>query len=245
MAANRHFETGGPVPPSAVQSTSSLKLPLATLGLVSLIGAVFMIQHSYFTPDYLRQHHWYAVPTDVGRAVAIFLDSGTLMPLAGAVEGFFTALFLHSSPGLVAGNMLFLAVLGAIVEWRAGSAKMLFIFIAGGVVGEIMPGIVEQVLPYAHAAASYGASPGVFALAGAYLYLWWTDTRRQGKTRFPLALSVVAFLVLKDVMAIVLSTPDSYAHSSHIGGLIFGVLLAFLLNRKTAPALTGKNSFLH
>lgn len=222
--------------------TSGRGLPRITLALACTIGAIFMLQQAYLPPEYLRQHHFYAVPSDLVTAFKMALDGASVMPLFQVMGGFFTALLLHSSQGLLLGNLLFLLLLGSQVEWRLGGWKTLAVFIAGGVLGELTLALVQVVAPAFQAVASAsqavatsGASPGIYALAGAFLATWWHECRKRQRINFPISLSLVAFVVLKDVMAIVIGTPDTFAHSSHMGGLMSGLLLSWFLSREQQP----------
>jgi membrane associated rhomboid family serine protease len=222
---------------TATKPTPKQPLPWATLLLTAIITAAFTLQQDYLPAQWLRAHHFYAVPMDIMTALQIFQDSGSPWHLAGASGGFFSALFLHSTTGLFLGNLLFLGLLGAGVEPRLGAWRTLLIFVAGGVAGEITYGLVEQValagqvVPYSYKPwATIGASPGLFALAGAYLHLWWSDISRTGKLVFPLGVSVVACMILRDVLSMVYFTTATSAHSSHAGGLLAGLALAWLLS---------------
>jgi len=152
-----------------------------------------------------------------------------------------THAFLHGGILHLAGNMLFLLVFGA----RVNSA-----------IGNILTAILYPILAVAAALthlASMGAQPptpmlgasgAVMGLAGAYLMLYPVQKiymviwMRWGLI-FGFRLSykyfalrgfwVVLFYIMFDVIAVSLMVTTGTAHWAHIGGLLWGFILAFVL----------------
>ncbi|NIP23846.1 MAG: rhomboid family intramembrane serine protease [Phycisphaerae bacterium] len=152
-----------------------------------------------------------------------------------------THAFLHGGILHLAGNMLFLLVFGS----RVNSA-----------IGNILTVILYPILAVAAALthlASMGAEPptpmlgasgAVMGLAGAYLLLYPVHKvymviwMRWGLIMgFHLSYKyfalrgfwVVLFYIAFDVIAVSLLLASSTAHWAHIGGFVFGVVLAFIL----------------
>lgn len=152
-----------------------------------------------------------------------------------------THAFLHGGILHLAGNMLFLLVFGS----RVNAA-----------IGNILTAILYPILAIAAAltqlatmgagppSAMLGASGAVMGLAGAYLLLYPVHKiymviwMRWGLI-FGFKLSykyfalrgfwVVLFYIAFDVIAVSLLLATGTAHWAHIGGLIWGIVLAFVL----------------
>jgi membrane associated rhomboid family serine protease/DNA-directed RNA polymerase subunit RPC12/RpoP len=152
-----------------------------------------------------------------------------------------THAFLHGGILHLAGNMLFLLVFGS----RVNAA-----------IGNILTAVLYPVLAIAAAlthlatmgadppSAMLGASGAVMGLAGAYLLLYpvhkiymviWMRWGllmgfRLSYKYFALrGFWVVLFYIAFDVIAVSLMMTTGTAHWAHIGGLIWGIVLAFIL----------------
>jgi len=152
-----------------------------------------------------------------------------------------THAFLHGGILHLAGNMLFLLVFGS----RVNSA-----------IGNILTVILYPILAIAAAltqlatmgagppSAMLGASGAVMGLAGAYLLLYpvhkiYMVIWMRWGLLFGFRLSykyfalrgfwVVLFYIMFDVIAVSLMMTTGTAHWAHIGGLIWGIVLAFVL----------------
>lgn len=151
-----------------------------------------------------------------------------------------THAFLHGSILHLAGNMLFLLVLGS----RVNAA-----------IGNILTAILYPVLAVAAALthlATMGAEPptpmlgasgAVMGLAGAYLLLYpvhkiymviWLRALFIGfrllyKCFSVWGFCVVLFYIMFDIIALILTAKTGTAHWAHIGGLVLGFVIAFVL----------------
>jgi membrane associated rhomboid family serine protease len=151
-----------------------------------------------------------------------------------------THALLHGGIIHLVGNMLFLVVLGS----RVNAA-----------IGNILTAILYPVLAVAAALthlATMGAEPptpmlgasgAVMGLAGAYLLLYpvhkiymaiWLRAPISGfrllYKAFPVpGFCVVLFYIMFDVIALILTARTGTAHWAHIGGLISGFVIAFVL----------------
>lgn len=150
-----------------------------------------------------------------------------------------THAFLHAGIMHLAGNMLFLLVFGS----RVNAA-------IGNIATAILYPILAVAAAMAHLASMgaqpptpmLGASGAVMGLAGAYLLLYPINKvymviwLRWGLIRgFHLSFKcfalrgfwVVLFYIMFDVIAVSLAADDGTAHWAHIGGLLWGFVIAF------------------
>ena len=142
----------------------------------------------------------------------------------------FTSMFLHFGFEHLFNNMLLLFFLGEIIENRLGSVRYLFIYLLGGVLGNLLSLWMDLKLPINQMPISAGASGAVFALIGATAYLLILNKGR---------LEGVSFSRL--LLLIVLSIWDGARNptidgAAHIGGLIAGFLLTLIVYRKREAA---------
>lgn len=151
-----------------------------------------------------------------------------------------TSIFLHAGWLHVAGNMLFLWVFGDNVEDQLGHVAYAAFFLAGGVVAALVQGLMDT----ASVVPVVGASGAVAAVLGAYIRFY---PRATVTVSFPvlffLPLPVPAVLMIgvwfvQNVLAgfaTVGSAADpgvGVAWFAHIGGFLFGLLVAVMLPRR-------------
>ncbi len=152
-----------------------------------------------------------------------------------------TCAFLHSGPIHLAGNMLFLLILGSRVNALIGNiwTAILYPVLAAAA------GIAQMVASRnAHLYPMIGASGAVMGLAGMYLVFFpihqvhmaaWirlgllTGFRLHYKAFIVRGIWVVLFYIAFDVFYTALGLKDGVAHWAHLGGFIAGVVLAVLL----------------
>lgn len=147
-----------------------------------------------------------------------------------------TAVFLHGGWLHILGNMLFLWVFADNIEDRLGRAGFLLFYLAGGAAASIVQGLIDptSVVPVV------GASGAVSAALGAYL-VWFPRSTIHVVIPFFILLfiplPVPAFVMiglwfLQNLFAgyatIVdtASTGGGVAWFAHIGGFVFGALVA-------------------
>jgi membrane associated rhomboid family serine protease len=153
----------------------------------------------------------------------------------------FTHALLHNDILHLAGNMIFLLVLGTRVNALIGNLKTAIVYpllaVAGGV-GHLLSTRGEPAAPM------LGASGAVMGLAGMYLVLFplyrihmtiwlrlglFTGFRLLFKIFALRGFLVVLFFIAFDVLATLLKSPDHVAHWAHLGGFITGALVALVL----------------
>lgn len=149
-----------------------------------------------------------------------------------------TSAFLHADPIHLAGNLLFLTVFGSRVNALVGNTLTLLLY-----------PVLAAASAFAHGAAMrdenwhplLGASGAISGLAGMYLIFfpihkvhmaaWWRWGWLQG---FHLSMKiwpvtgvyVVMFFYAFDFVYIAMSVDDGVAYWAHVGGFLFGIVLA-------------------
>jgi membrane associated rhomboid family serine protease len=151
-----------------------------------------------------------------------------------------TAMFLHGSWDHILGNMLFLAVFGKNVEDAFGHLRYLVFYFVGGFVAMMAQTLMT--LLFADAAAgrvpNLGASGAIAAVLGAYFVLYPKSKVFGLATIIPVTVSAWIFLgfwflyqLFEANYGLFSSTANGggVAFFAHVGGFIFGVLVAKLL----------------
>jgi len=142
------------------------------------------------------------------------------LTLGGQYWRLITAMFLHFDIAHLLSNMLSLYAIGSIIEKAFGRGRFLLIYFGSG----LGAGLIST---FYHAwkgtpAVCAGASGAIFGLAGALVCLAvfrLTEAYGVDSRRVPLAI----------IASVVMSATGSTDNAAHIGGLIFGFLLALLL----------------
>jgi rhomboid protease GluP len=150
----------------------------------------------------------------------------------------FTAMFLHGSLLHIASNMWALFNLGLLAEILYGRRNYIFLYLIAGLGGSVLSVLWHPQV------VGVGASGAIFGIAGALL----PALKFQKNPRISMALkgalkSIFLFVVLNLVLGATLPVIDNAAH---IGGLLTGLVVGFLLpsytveeeRRRTGQALT-------
>lgn len=136
---------------------------------------------------------------------------------------FLSYAFLHDGLGHLAGNMLTLAVLGPLVQARAGQGVFLAIYFLsaiGGAAGfALLSGSPQPVV---------GASGALFGLAGALLFRDWSGRRGAGRSPWPVACMILFLIALNVGMWWMLD--GVLAWETHLAGFVTGWLVAAALS---------------
>ena len=178
-----------------------------------------------------------------------------------------TSMFVHISPIHLVWNMLFLWLFGQNVEDVLGRTKYLCLYVASGFVAALLHSyIVTTFIPSAANIPVVGASGAIAGILGFFAVrfyrtgirvFWWIPFRYGIFTisaMFGLGiwfaqqfaggvLSVVSQLYSSSNWLIVASHklfPEVVAYWSHIGGMAFGVMIAYFMGM----ALEGKKEYL-
>lgn len=136
----------------------------------------------------------------------------------------FTGMFLHFGLYHLVYNMICLIFLGDLLETVIGPVKYLLIYLAGGLVGNLLSMAVE--LKTEEYAVSAGASGAIFSVIGALLYIIIRNKGRLGDITLQRMAMMAVLSILQGF------TDTGTDNAAHIGGFIAGFLLAVLLYHK-------------
>ena len=152
-----------------------------------------------------------------------------------------TSAFLHGGWLHILGNMLFLWVFGDNIEDRLGRMRYSLFYILGAGVAALIQGLVdpESVVP------TIGASGAVAAVLGAYL-IWFPRAKVRAiipmvwlilvPFRIP-AIVMIGLWFVQNLLAgyatitNAMTADAGVAWFAHIGGFLFGVVIALVLRR--------------
>jgi membrane associated rhomboid family serine protease len=157
-------------------------------------------------------------------------------------------MFLHGSWDHILGNMLFLAVFGKNVEDAFGPLRYLVFYFAGGFVATITQTAITLLFGTSAEARvpNLGASGAIAAVLGAYFVLYPNSTVRGLVVIFPVQLSAWFFLGAWFLYQLIeanfglfgsAANGGGVAFFAHVGGFVFGVIVALLLTKagRVAP----------
>lgn len=141
-----------------------------------------------------------------------------------------TAAFLHVDAEHLIFNMLLLYFCGEIVEKSLGRCRTLILYFLAAVCGNLLSAAYE--LSTGSYYYSIGASGAVFGLTGALLFL--VIAKKGAAARISMKR-----MALSVVLSLYAGFSSPYVNNAaHVGGLLSGFLLAFLLS--VIPPLTGR-----
>jgi membrane associated rhomboid family serine protease len=152
----------------------------------------------------------------------------------------FTAMFMHGSWDHILGNMLFLAIFGKNVEDAFGRVRYLAFYLAGGFVATMTQTAMTLLAGTAADARvpTLGASGAIAAVLGAYFVLYPQSRVLTLVLIFPVRIPAYFFLGIWFLYQFVEGNFGLFSASAngggtaffaHVGGFLFGVLVARLL----------------
>jgi rhomboid protease GluP len=139
--------------------------------------------------------------------------------LSGSFYQLFTSMFIHADLMHIVGNMLFLFIFGLRGEEMFSLPEYLSIYFLGGLTGNLLSLFL---LP--SATVSVGASGAIFAMFGAAIIY----ARRSFRQSIIGALVYAFFLLL-------LSSGMGVNNFAHIGGLVTGLVIGYVLATRRKP----------
>jgi membrane associated rhomboid family serine protease len=175
---------------------------------------------------------WGVVP---GRLTAAWDRGGWL---SGETLTLFTSQFLHGGWLHLLGNLLYLWIFGNNVEDRLGRLGFLVFYLAGGVIAGVAQVAIDPESPI----PTIGASGAIAATLGAYL-VFFPGARVTSLVflgffyqlvRVPAAIVLViwfALQLLNGIGSLGVTQGGGVAFFAHIGGFVFGAVVAWLVNR--------------
>lgn len=164
---------------------------------------------------------------------------------AGNILDIFTSMFMHGGWAHIIGNMLYLWIFGDNVEDRMGSFPYLVFYLLSGVaasLAHILTNPGSQI-------PTVGASGAIAGVLGAYLVMY---PRSRIVTFVPLGFFMRLTLVPASIVLgfwlilqlfqgfLTLGGPDvgGVAFWAHVGGFVFGLLIALLFCKRNPPRPT-------
>jgi membrane associated rhomboid family serine protease len=197
------------------------RFPVVTAGIIAL-NALMLVFELAGGETFVK--NWAVVPADIvaGRHWITIL----------------TAMFMHGSWSHIIGNMIFLWAFGPEVEDLMGRGRYLAFYLLGGVVAAL-----AQVAAAPHSTVpNLGASGAIAAVMGAFLVTFPQDQIRSllvifvfvRVTYIPAVLLIgvwglIQFLSLGAIAQ--QPTGSGVAYAAHVGGFIFGTVVARLFGR--------------
>lgn len=144
---------------------------------------------------------------------------------------FITSMFMHTSISHLLGNMIFLFILGGIVENAIGIRRYLLIYFSAGIFGGMImvymasTGFISDNVPV------LGASGAIFGILAAAAIL--RPMQIIYIDFIPLPLIVVGLLYIGlQVYYILMGGEAGVANGAHLGGAIVGIIAAIYLRKK-------------
>lgn len=132
-----------------------------------------------------------------------------------------TAMFLHADISHLANNMILLYFGGEIVEKTVGRIRYLILFFLSGICGNLFSAVYE--LSTGSFYESIGASGAVFGLVGGLFYLVLAKKGRAAGMSVQRMILMIALSLYSGFQSVMVN------NAAHLGGLLGGFLLAFLL----------------
>lgn len=206
-----------------IADEKTYKFPIINVLIIALCVFVFIVQVSAIDFDVFVSNYA-LVPRRIN-----FLDLGTLWP-------FISSIFMHGSLMHIGSNLWFLWIFGDNVEEDLGSISYLLFYVAGGIIA----GLAQYVLSARSLIPMLGASGAISAVMGYYMIAFPTNRvkvlSRYGSSYVP-AYSMLLSWILLQLFSTVGSLVSGgfmgggVAWMAHVGGFVFGVITAKLLNR--------------
>ena len=223
-------------------SNPTRRTPWVTLGLIAANVAAFFLWEP-ITGSPREQQLFFICEGAIPRELSGFEAIPETVELCGGksfLVSLFTSMFLHGGFLHIAGNMLYLWVFGNNIEDRMGPVPFLVFYLAAGVVAAY-----AQVLPDPDSLIPLvGASGAIAGALGAYLVLF-------PSARVLTLVPIFFFLQLIELPAMLvlgfwfvlqafqgvgsLGAETGVAWFAHIGGFVFGALVALFYRGRSAP----------
>ena len=148
-----------------------------------------------------------------------------------------TYAFLHSDIFHLGGNMLFLWVFGDNVEDALGHFRYLVFYLLCAIAGAVVHGMIAP----DSQAPLIGASGAIAGVVAAYLVLHprvkiWVLAFARIPLRLPAWIVLALWIVFQFVM-FVAGGDDQISWACHVGGIVAGAVLVFVLRRGDQPVL--------
>jgi rhomboid protease GluP len=154
-----------------------------------------IISHYGFVPDHLFRYNY---------------------PLSDNITRLFSSMFIHANIAHIAFNLLALAYLGGFAERSIGIPRYIVIYLASGVAGALLHGVIASFVLGQGSSVLIGASGAISGIMGI--------TAALGDIRGYYWLAIQILFAFVGSFASI-----SIAFMAHVGGFIAGLLLTKLL----------------
>ncbi len=220
------------IPLHDANSLKRIKLQYVTFGLI-IVNAVVFLLTGFGSADYSR-----AVAYGLGFVPSVAFDLVEL-PADWVIVPenltYITYSFLHADIFHLGGNMLFLWVFGDNVEDALGHIRFLIFYLLCAIAGAAFHGFVAP----ASEAPLIGASGAIAGVVTAYLVLHprvkiWVLAFGRIPLRIPAYIALVLWILFQFVM-FAAGGEDQISWACHIGGIIAGGILVFVLRSRDVP----------
>ena len=172
---------------------------------------------------------------DLNRYVALHFG---MIPRSPNLLTLFTHMFLHGSFMHLFGNMLWLWLFGPHVEEALGRLEYLGFYLGGGIAAGLLHLVIaDTLMPAAAVVPLVGASGAISAIMGIFAVRFWrAKVRVLLLFRIPAVVAVGLFGVWQIAEGFMLLADGGRANHTanwaHIGGFVFGALLAVPLRMR-------------
>jgi len=220
------------IPLHDANSLKHIKLQYVTLAIIAL-NVVIWLMTTAGSEDFAT-----AAVLGFGYIPSVVFDTVQLPAEYQYVPEDFTYVtyaFLHADIFHIGGNMLFLWVFGDNVEDALGHFRFLVFYLLCAIAGALMHGLLAP----ASQSPLIGASGAVAGIVAAYLILHpqvkvWVLAFARIPLRVP-AWIVLALWIGFQFLMLLAAGEDQVSWSAHVGGIIAGAILVFVLKRRNQP----------
>jgi membrane associated rhomboid family serine protease len=222
------------IPLHDANSLKHIQAQYVTIGLIIANVVVFAIT-ALGTEDFTN-----AAVIELGYIPSTIYDYAERPPSLTLVPDyatFITYAFLHSGIFHLGGNMLFLWVFGDNVEDALGHFRFLVFYLLCAAAGAFVHGMTIQ----DSQAPLIGASGAIAGVVAAYLILHprvkiWVLAFARIPLRLPAYIVLALWIGFQFVMYLA-GGEEQISWGAHVGGIIAGGVLVFILRRRDQPVL--------
>ena len=213
--------------------------PVLTLALIAACSIVYFGYQSFQSPNEEARflYRWAAISCEIttGDPLSVLEintgaceqhDDGALFPDKSPALSVLVSMFLHGGLGHLVFNMWFLWIFGNNVEEAFGHLGYAILYLVGGVVATL----VFVMLNLGSTVPLIGASGAIAAILGAYAVLFPGHRVLSLLGWILVPLPAIVFLGLWFFLQFGLGGTGT-AWEAHVGGFVFGVVVAFLFRR--------------
>lgn len=158
-------------------------------------------------------------PTISTKTLVKFGSKVNFLIIEGQFYRLFTPIFIHLSFYHIGFNSLALYILGRDIEVIFGKKRFIYLYLMSGIISSLASFLLNNSI-------SAGASGAIFGLLGAHIFLFFSYKEIYKR------IYGYSFLVLIGINIFYGIVQPNIDNIGHIGGLVGGVLIAFLLDIK-------------